>query len=401
MKSESKSKRLTTPVKVSGRKRLVFRCLLVFIGLVAGLILAEISIRIFDIKPQSLHGKTYLRAQADAATFYECYSSNPNGEFQPLPDTSLGEWKLTTSGLPPTELALSALKQTPWCIQDQRSDQGLRDRHYSARPPPGKIRMAMVGDSFVRGEGVAVERSLPKQLEALLGPDKYEVLNVGFVSYATEEETKMIQEISAKWKVDHFLLVFIPNDVRLTTALLDRQEYINDLINIRDEQLGEHNNKRWYYHGSRVAQLIGSVFEMRQITRETAQWYLDSYDPAINAKGLGLMAENFHTLATLPGCRVAVVLYPFLFELEQGYPLAPIHARVKKMAEEAGLPVLDLAPAFIGNKTSSLQVHPSDHHPNSRAHAIAAQAINEWLRKDLPEFLDPSAAGQAPAKTGH
>src|SRR5207248_9519380 len=107
------------------------------------------AIRPFDFKPQSLHGKVYLRPQSDPKVIYLCYSSNPNGEFQHLPDVSHGEWALTTSSVPPTQLPLSELKKTPWCVEDRVSDQGLRDRHYDSIPTGGKTRVVMVGDSFV------------------------------------------------------------------------------------------------------------------------------------------------------------------------------------------------------------------------------------------------------------
>ena len=74
--------------------------------------------------------------------------------------------------------------------------------------------------------------------------------------------------------------------------------------------------------------------------------------------------------------------------LESGYPLQSIHEQVKTYAEEAGLPVLDLTSAFAGQKTSDLWVHSTDHHPNGKANAIAVKAIIEWLRKDVPWFLD-------------
>ena len=53
------------------------------------------------------------------------------------------------------------------------------------------------------------------------------------------------------------------------------------------------------------------------------------------------------------------------------------------------MPVLDLAPFFEGRKTSALQVHPADHHPNGKAHRIAAEAIVGWLRDEVPGFLAP------------
>ena len=375
---------------LSRRKRLAYRSLVVLMGLVAGLAIAEATVRVCNLKPQSLRGKTYLQPLTDARALYICYSSNPHGEFRPVPDVGQGDWRLSSCSLPPTPLPLSELKKTPWCVEDRSSDQGLRDRHYDVQPPAEKVRLAIVGDSFVRGEGVPVEGCLPKQLEALLGTNRFEVINAGRAGLGTAEEVGVVQKVAEKLNAQRVLLVFIPNDIHLPPALEQRQELINDLINIRDEHLARHNEKLWCYRYSRLLEYVGSFFQMRQIGQETVKWYLDSYDPAFNDEGLKLLAENFRSLAAQPNCKVALVIYPLMVGLENGYPLAPIHARVRQMAQDAGLPVLDLADAFKGMDTSSLQVHPCDHHPNSRAHAIAAKAIQNWLSTDLANFTKPT-----------
>ena len=84
-----------------------------------------------------------------------------------------------------------------------------------------------------------------------------------------------------------------------------------------------------------------------------------------------------------------LVLYPLMFGFEGGYPLQFVHDRVREMAEAEGLAVLDVAPVFDGQSTRDLQVHPVDHHPNGRAHGLAARALAEWLRSDVPGFLNP------------
>src|SRR5204862_1971065 len=126
---------------------------------------------------------------------------------------------------------------------------------------------------------------------------------------------------------------------------------------------------------------------LRDIKRQTVRWYLDSYEPAHNAANLERLARDLRALASVDGRQVAFVIYPLLEDLEADYPLAPIHARVGDLARAAGLPVLDLHAAFKGRRTASLWVHPIDHHPNGEAHAIAARAIVEWLRRDVPSFL--------------
>lgn len=375
----------------------MFRTAAVLLGLAAGVASVEIGLRALRFDPVKIGGKVYLRSSADKRTVYMCYPSNPNGELSRVPDISQGDWELMSASLPPARIPLTELSKTPWCVEDRTSDQGLRDRHYDRQPAGGKIRIAMVGDSFVRGEGVPADKTLPSKLEGDLGKEKFEVVNVGFAGAGTEDEVGYARQIVSRLDVSKLIVVFIPNDIRLSSALDQRQEYINDLINIREEHLKQHNNRVTLYRVSRVAALIGSYFEMRRITGETAQWYLDSYDPAFNSKGLELLEGNFRELAALPHCRVTLVLYPLMFELERSYPLQPIHEKVAELARKAGLRVLDLAPAFHGLKAQSIQVNPCDHHPNGRAHAIAAEAIAQWLKKEAPDFFtSDSAETQAP-----
>jgi hypothetical protein len=84
-------------------------------------------------------------------------------------------------------------------------------------------------------------------------------------------------------------------------------------------------------------------------------------------------------------------VYPLLEQLESSYPLAPVHEAILARAERAGLPALDLAPVFAGQNSSHLWVHETDHHPNGTAHARAADAIVDWLRREHPGFLPGDA----------
>jgi hypothetical protein len=48
---------------------------------------------------------------------------------------------------------------------------------------------------------------------------------------------------------------------------------------------------------------------------------------------------------------------------------------VTAACREAGVEVLDLTAALSVRPEKDLWVHPTDHHPNARAHGLAATAI--------------------------
>ena len=77
-----------------------------------------------------------------------------------------------------------------------------------------------------------------------------------------------------------------------------------------------------------------------------------------------------------------MVIFPFMYRLDDSYPFAVIHRMVEEALREHGIPVADLFPAFEGESYTRLWVHPSDQHPNDRAHAIAARAIADLLRTE-------------------
>ena len=87
-------------------------------------------------------------------------------------------------------------------------------------PPktPDEFRVLMMGDSFPFGLGVADEHALPATLEARLrataGPGTdIRVINMGVVSYNSEQELRQLEELGLGLKPDLVLLAFAVNDI--------------------------------------------------------------------------------------------------------------------------------------------------------------------------------------------
>jgi hypothetical protein len=81
------------------------------------------------------------------------------------------------------------------------------------------------------------------------------------------------------------------------------------------------------------------------------------------------------------GVRIALAIFPELHKLDDSHPFASIHARVREVSVGLGIPTLDLLPIFLGEDARALWVHVSDHHPNARAHRMAARAIASFLKE--------------------
>jgi hypothetical protein len=368
------------------------RLLAILVGFGAAFLLAEAGVRVFRIEaPRRVSKLSLIDRTTERKVYYDCYASNPSGEFRALPDVSRGRWTLVNNMLPPAELPLSSLRETPWCIEYEISPSGLRGPEPTPRAEPGILRIGLVGDSFVFGEGVPIEKTLGAQIPSLVGPGR-EILNLGWSGLDTRGELARLEAGVRAFQFDRAIVVWIANDIEASDELRAEQDYINDLIQVRDQYLDGRESRAWFAGPSRFVRFVGSSWDRRHVTEKTIAWYRDLYDPARNAPNLERLAESFRRMARIQGCRVVLALYPLLDGLDGEYPLRGVHERVARMAREAGLTVLDLAPAFAGRDSESLWAHPCDHHPNGTAHAIAAGALVEGLAREAPGFLEAGNA---------
>lgn len=370
------------PIRTTRFRTPVFRAAAAVLSLLLGLGILEFVLRSVGAGEGFPSGTRMLLRSSDQDVMYQCYPSNPRGEFRPVPEVWAGDWVLLRWGEMPTRLPLEQLGETPWCIEVRRSRNGLRDRDYAPFPAPGTIRVLGMGDSFAVGDGVPLESSLFKRIESLLG-DGFEVLNCAKSGMDTAQEARLLKSYAVKFNGSRAIVVFVPNDVRLTPELEERKHRIHDLIDFTPG-----GSTAGHEPGLRLLQILRSQAAIRRARRESIQWYGDCYDEAHNSENLKALAADLRSMAGLPGCRVALVIFPLLDGFESAYPFVAIHEKVRALAVVAGIPVLDLSESFMGLDPSTLWVHPVDHHPNSRAHALAAEAIVGWLRRDVPGFLE-------------
>jgi lysophospholipase L1-like esterase len=61
--------------------------------------------------------------------------------------------------------------------------------------------------------------------------------------------------------------------------------------------------------------------------------------------------------------------------------MLPIHRLLASYCARNGIEFYDLFGAFKGMRDRDLWVHPSDQHPNVRAHQIAAEAIARFIEE--------------------
>jgi hypothetical protein len=256
-------------------------------------------------------------------------------------------------------------------LTSRLNNHGFRGRDVSKKKPEGVFRIMVVGDSFTFGEGVRLEDTFVARLEGILrdGPmPAVEVLNFGIGSWGARSEYFYLVKEGLQFEPDLVLLVFTPNDAEYAGGL--------DLWTDFREAYEAPGALKHSYFASWVYARVNRTLVGRRYIEELVASALGEHEKWRRTLGLVSRLEQVTRFA---GSDYAIAIFPFMFELDEDYPLAAIHELVAETARAAGTPCLDLLPAFFGHAYTDLWVHPSDQHPNEVAHAIAASAIARFL----------------------
>ena len=275
---------------------------------------------------------------------------------------------------------------------------GLRGPETTYEKPPATFRILNLGDSVVMGWGVREENTYGQELESLLNEDgsgnlRFEVINAGVPGWTLDNALAYLQAEGLKYEPDLILLdVTIANDINGRSALLAG----NDSGPFR--WLSDHTYF-WPFLHSQVAWAKA---------RAQGRDRVDTIDPPTNpAKYFPLdpqsdrWAERWNTvldinrLAKESNARVVLVLFPLEFQvLDESYPTIPQEIFMSQ-AHEAGIPVLDLLPAFqqACREKPGGTCQLEDRylfadvwmHPSAIGHRLTATELKEVFAGMLPE----------------
>ena len=159
---------------------------------------------------------------------------------------------------------------------------GLRDREHAKAKPAGTIRIAVLGDSFVEAMHVPVEQTFWSQMEKKLQEcnafpgKKVEVINFGVSGYGTAQELMTLRQKVWDYSPDVVLLAFTTlNDIYDNSRALSKSEevpyfvYRNGALSydasFRDSRIYRQRDStlskvgRWFHDHLRTVQLAHHV----------------------------------------------------------------------------------------------------------------------------------------------
>ena len=306
-------------------------------------------------------------------TLLDCYPSNPRGYFEI--DLRLPENDARYRRLAPKRFD-AIQRRHPWAVETRYNALRFRDT------PPGPkakgvTRVVLFGDSFIEGQGVKAGDTTAFVLQRLLerrAPGEFEVRNCGRRGLDFPELSDAFEAILP---LEPEVLVYglVLNDALRPPEFQARQSYLHDWILDREHLPDDEEGPPTLWRPFLLDLVRGRVKAWR-VGRETTRWYLEMWSDANPGwrETQARLLEMDRQLKSRGG-RLVVAPWPLLVGLEESYPFEAVHETIRRFCLARGLAYHDLLAAFRGRRTADFWVHPVDHHPNERAHLVAASSL--------------------------
>lgn len=268
-----------------------------------------------------------------------------------------------------------ALVSQAWSVRHFHTNAfGLRDNvEYSTEFTPGQRRVTFVGDSFTAGYGVKnVEDRFVNRIRKL-HPD-WEVHAVAKPGLDTSTEVDIMHNLTVNsgYELDQVVLVYQINDIG---------ELMPGWVVGYKQMLADRFRQSWICENSYFVNLYYLRWWLSQ--NEYMRKYYEEVEAAYKGslwetQKIGLLA--FSNMTRIRGGRLMVVTFPYM---DNPARFKAVHDQLAAYWRSNNIPHLDLLPFFTNVPTAKLVVNPHDTHPNEHAHGIAAQAIDEFLSREL------------------
>jgi lysophospholipase L1-like esterase len=343
------------------------KLLLLVLGTLVGLLLAEAAVRLLGFGPPPAPRRVVHAGQSKewccgplielgptnrfepGSTFAHCYSGGSRGDFD-----------------------------AQGCVPYRINAHGYRGASYAREKPAEAYRIVLLGDSFTFGEGTPEGLIYPTLLgEALRARRadgrRIEVINLGIPGDGVEGAIATYRDSARRLGPDWVVFQWNTNDfpspeVRADHLLLIGARY-RELF-ARAEALRRSHLLSFAY------MRLQTWLLSRELIATTRQ---DAERGRYRFKEIGRLRR----MARADGAGFTVLAFPELIRLD-AYPYETILELLHDYCRSEGIELIDLLPALAAHRDSELWVHETDHHPNRIAHAIAARELLERLEPLLP-----------------
>jgi hypothetical protein len=255
------------------------------------------------------------------------------------------------------------------------------DVNYSLPRSAGRRRISFVGDSFTAGHGINDVNDRFVNILRRAHPE-WEIHMLAQTGADTALELENLGKgLRRGYELDEVVLVYCLNDIS------DINQAWVQASNDFQAQLAQSG---WLLRNSYFLNMVSCHW------RASRDPYMKNY--------YGFVAEDyrsplwpkqqfrlktFRDLVLSRGGRLCVVTFPFMQTLGPKYEFRLVHDQLDQLWRSLEVPHLDLLPIYQDLPPRKLTVNRFDPHPNGRAHALAAEAIEKFLTQQLKPAVAP------------
>ncbi len=250
----------------------------------------------------------------------------------------------------------------------------LRSPERPLDKPPNVTRIAVLGDSYVMGDGVLVEDTYAWRLEeemTRVRPGRYESINTGLSGLDATHAVQRYAELGLPYHPDIAVYGFTINDI-------EGPHYVKTATPLRDRYALESSPLTlWRVVGPGYVALrerflppAGSyVAELRR----------NYFDNAAAWSDFAAALDRLADVNESHGICSVLFLHTHLVTLNALHPFTSIYDKVAEAGHERGFLTIPSLPAHLGLNEKPLWVSSADSHPNREGHRLLAATLAEGL----------------------
>lgn len=362
----------------SGRRALGSAAIL--LSLAAGLLAAEVIVRLLGLAPLS--------------SLYGYYVPDPVLPFRLAPNVEFtGE---------------AAGREYAYVFR--HNSLGYRDVEHAVAKPPGTFRILGIGDSFTYGVGAAWEDTFLRRLELDLAHRRQpvEVIKAGIPRSFPEAERMLLEQEGLRFDPDLVIAAFVPNDVIDTDAGLDAVT-VDDTgyLHRKDSALLGPAGTALYLHCHACRLALQAGLGLLARWTEQADWpevYADGgrYEPAWQR-----VEAEYTRMAELARARGIPFVLLYIPDKPRSLDYFGITARdyprdrLRRWAGRAGVSFVDPTGAMADASRTRELYWPQDPHCNAEGYGVIAATLREVLdeRGLVPPPTTSAATTPQPGRT--
>jgi len=245
---------------------------------------------------------------------------------------------------------------TKYKLVDFRTNQeGFRDKNHALETSSRKV--AILGDSFTMGTGVAEEDLYVQQTKKLLSEsdtkNSYEFFNFGVSGYALNNYINILQKNTLKYQPDLVVIGFC--------AANDHYELGND-FSLDDFKIKPKKNVFWDSYLKKLIQIKLRKKQAPIIYQSTQMKYVNKQFEELQKL---LKAHNIK----------GIILY-----MDLVYDAIRV-SKIKELALQNDLLFLDTSHCFKNKDLNQYILNKLDPHPNNKANIIFAKQLKDFILK--------------------